>query len=223
MSDNDIVTTMNTDPVVQELLAAPIPARLAYIGTNGDPRAIPVSYIWNGAAFVFASPVTWAKVEAIRRHPRVALTVDETTFPPRGFMARGTGHGLGRDSPGHSPGIHRRLPSHRWQRPDAAMGSGSPAQHVRNGTDQHYPDVAQGRRFRNAIPWPFVNPILLRATDELSVRRDSVLIGRGNRPRHESGTSEDESCRKRVWTLEQGRSPCHQSSRGRSGRRGAMN
>jgi hypothetical protein len=24
------------------------------------------------------------------RNPKVALTVDETTFPPRGFMARGT-------------------------------------------------------------------------------------------------------------------------------------
>ena len=90
MSNKDLIATMNTDPVVQELLAAPIPARLAYIGTNGDPRAIPVSYIWNGTAFVFASPVTWAKVEALRQNPRVALTVDETTFPPRGFMARGT-------------------------------------------------------------------------------------------------------------------------------------
>ena len=87
---NKIVDTMNGDPVVQELLAAPIPARLAYIGKDGAPRAIPVSYLWNGRAFVFASPVTWAKVEALRLEPRVALTVDETTFPPRGFMARGT-------------------------------------------------------------------------------------------------------------------------------------
>jgi len=86
----DIIETMNTDPTVQALLAAPIPARLAYIGRDGAPRAIPVSYIWNGEAFVFASPVDWAKVEALRINPRVALTVDETTFPPPGFMARGT-------------------------------------------------------------------------------------------------------------------------------------
>jgi len=87
---NEIVETMNADPTVKELLAAPIPARLAYIGKNGAPRAIPVSYLWNGRAFVFASPMDWAKVEALRLNPRVALTVDETTFPPRAFMARGT-------------------------------------------------------------------------------------------------------------------------------------
>ncbi len=90
MNYNEIVETMNADPTVKELLAAPIPARLAYIGKNGAPRAIPVSYLWNGRAFVFASPVDWAKVEALRLNPRVALTVDETTFPPRAFMARGT-------------------------------------------------------------------------------------------------------------------------------------
>lgn len=90
MKYDEIVDTMNTDPVVNALLEAPIPARLAYIGRDGAPRAIPVSYLWNGKALVFASPVSWAKVEAIRLHPKVALTVDETVFPPRGFMARGT-------------------------------------------------------------------------------------------------------------------------------------
>ncbi len=90
MNYDEIVETMNADPTVKTLLEAPIPARLAYIGKNGAPRAIPVSYLWNGRAFVFASPVDWAKVEALRLNPRVALTVDETVFPPRAFMARGT-------------------------------------------------------------------------------------------------------------------------------------
>src|SRR5688572_670123 len=90
MNYDEIVETLNTDPTVKALLEAPIPARLAYIGRDGAPRAIPVSFLWNGKAFVFASPVSWAKVEAMCRNPKVALTVDETTFPPRGFMARGT-------------------------------------------------------------------------------------------------------------------------------------
>lgn len=89
MKYEEIVELMNHDPVVQSLLEAPIPARLAYIGKDGAPRAVPVSYLWNGKAFVFASPVSWAKVEAMRLHPKVALTVDETTFPPSAFMARG--------------------------------------------------------------------------------------------------------------------------------------
>lgn len=89
MKYEEIVDLMNNDPVVQDLLNAPIPARLAYIGKDGAPRAIPVSYLWNGQGFAFASPTDWAKVEALRANPRVALTVDTTDFPPIGFMARG--------------------------------------------------------------------------------------------------------------------------------------
>lgn len=89
MTYDKIVELMNTDPVVQDLLNAPIPARLAYVAPDGTPRVIPISYLWNGEAFVFASPPTWFKIKAISANPNVALTVDTNEFPPTILMVRG--------------------------------------------------------------------------------------------------------------------------------------
>jgi hypothetical protein len=84
-----IVELMNNDPVVQKLLRAPIPARLAYVAGDGSPRVVPVSYLWNGKGFVFASPPDWPKIKALSANPKVALTVDTTDFPPHILLARG--------------------------------------------------------------------------------------------------------------------------------------
>lgn len=89
MTYEEIVETMNTDPVVQKLLQAPIPARVAYIGLDSQPRVFPISYLWDGQYFVFASPPTWYKVRSIEANPNVALTVDTTDFPPLILSARG--------------------------------------------------------------------------------------------------------------------------------------
>lgn len=89
MKYEEIVELMNNDPVVQNLLKAPIPARLAYVAKDGSPRVIPVSYLWNGAAFVFASPPDWPKIKALTANPKVALTIDTTDFPPNILLARG--------------------------------------------------------------------------------------------------------------------------------------
>ena len=89
MKYEEIVELMNNDPVVQKLLQAPIPARLAYVTTKGEPRVVPVSYLWNGKAFVFASPPDWPKIKALTANPKVALTVDTTDFPPNILLARG--------------------------------------------------------------------------------------------------------------------------------------
>ena len=89
MKYEEIVELMNNDPYVQELLQAPIPARLAYIAPDGSPRVVPVSYLWNGQAFVFASPPDWPKIKALTVNPKVALTVDTTDFPPNILLVRG--------------------------------------------------------------------------------------------------------------------------------------
>jgi hypothetical protein len=85
----EIVEIMNNAPVVQRLLQAPIPARLAYVARDGSPRVVPVSYLWNGKAFVFASPPDMPKIKALAVNPKVALTVDTTDFPPNILLARG--------------------------------------------------------------------------------------------------------------------------------------
>src|SRR5688500_16417620 len=89
MTYDEIVDIMNNDPIVQELLRAPIPMRLAYVARDGSPRVVPISYLWNGKVFVFASPPDWPKIKALSVNPKVAITVDTTNFPPYILLARG--------------------------------------------------------------------------------------------------------------------------------------
>ncbi len=68
-------------PAAQELLASKIPARLAYIATDGTPRVIPIWFHWNGNEFVMGTPPKAPKLKALARNPRVSLTIDDNTFP----------------------------------------------------------------------------------------------------------------------------------------------
>lgn len=88
MHRDEIIELMN-DPVAQELIGAPIHARLAYSALDGSPRVIPIGYHWNGDVFVMGSPLNSPKVKALAADPRVALTVDTSTFPPRVLLVRG--------------------------------------------------------------------------------------------------------------------------------------
>ena len=45
------VTRVLSDPLAQELMQSSIPARLAYLGPDGFPRAIPIGFHWNGTQF----------------------------------------------------------------------------------------------------------------------------------------------------------------------------
>jgi hypothetical protein len=83
-----IIDVMN-DPVAQELVNAPIHARFAYSARDGSPRVIPIGYSWNGEVFVMASPVNAPKVKALAANPKVALTVDTSSFPPHVLLVRG--------------------------------------------------------------------------------------------------------------------------------------
>ncbi|MDI1460585.1 pyridoxamine 5'-phosphate oxidase family protein [Catellatospora sp. KI3] len=81
---------LNNDPIAKDLLNAAIPVRMAYIGPDGDPRVIPISFIFNGDTFeIFTLPAS-PKVAALRANPKVALTVDTESQPPRLLMVRGT-------------------------------------------------------------------------------------------------------------------------------------
>lgn len=89
MHSEDIQRVME-DPVARELLESPIPARIAYTGRDGFPRAIPIAYHWDGAAFVVCTTPRAPKVAALRADPHVALTIDSTAWPPHILLARGT-------------------------------------------------------------------------------------------------------------------------------------
>jgi PPOX class probable F420-dependent enzyme len=78
------------DPVAQKLLQSAIPARLAYIWTDGSPRSIPIWFHWNGQQIVLATPPDAPKMKALRQNPRVALTIDDNEMPYKVLMIRGT-------------------------------------------------------------------------------------------------------------------------------------
>jgi nitroimidazol reductase NimA-like FMN-containing flavoprotein (pyridoxamine 5'-phosphate oxidase superfamily) len=88
--NHDEVIEVLTKPISQELLGSSIPARLAYTGLDGDPRVIPIAFLWNGAQLVVCSVPTMAKVRALQRNPRVAITIDtQDQWPPRVLLVRG--------------------------------------------------------------------------------------------------------------------------------------
>ncbi|MER6952048.1 pyridoxamine 5'-phosphate oxidase family protein [Nonomuraea sp. NPDC000554] len=81
---------MLAKPISQELLASSIPARLAYAGVDGEPRVIPIAFLWTGEHVVMATVPKSAKVRALRQNPRVALTIDtQGQWPPRVLLIRG--------------------------------------------------------------------------------------------------------------------------------------
>lgn len=77
-------------PASQELLQSKIPARLAYISTDGTPRVIPIWFHWNGREIVMATPPKAPKLKALEKNPKVALTIDDNTFPHKVLLIRGT-------------------------------------------------------------------------------------------------------------------------------------
>jgi len=77
-------------PAAQELLHSKIPARLAYISTDGTPRVVPVWFHWNGREIVMASPPKAPKLKALAKNPRVSLTIDDNTFPHKVLLIRGS-------------------------------------------------------------------------------------------------------------------------------------
>ena len=77
-------------PAAKELLESKIPARMAYVWTDGTPRVIPIWFHWNGSEFVMGTPPKAPKLKALAKNPKVALTIDDNIFPHKVLMVRGT-------------------------------------------------------------------------------------------------------------------------------------
>jgi len=89
MNREDVAEVL-AKPISQELLGSSIPARLAYVGVDGEPRVIPIGFLWTGEHMVMATVPKSAKVRALRHNPRVALTIDtQDQWPPRVLLIRG--------------------------------------------------------------------------------------------------------------------------------------
>lgn len=77
-------------PVSQELLQSNIPARLAYIWTDGTPRVVPIWFHWNGREIILGTPPKAPKLKALVKNPKVAITIDDNSFPHKVLQVRGT-------------------------------------------------------------------------------------------------------------------------------------
>src|SRR6266567_3403112 len=77
------------DPIAQELLRSTIPARLAYVWTDGTPRVVPIWFHWTGTEFVLGTPPKAPKLKALAKNPKVALTIDDNNFPHKVLLVRG--------------------------------------------------------------------------------------------------------------------------------------
>lgn len=89
---------LETD-LAQQLLHSAIPARVAFVWTDGTPRVIPTWFHWTGEEIVMATFIAGpdigirhpaARLAALRANPRIALTIDTDTFPPQTLTIRGT-------------------------------------------------------------------------------------------------------------------------------------
>ncbi|MCH9673521.1 MAG: pyridoxamine 5'-phosphate oxidase family protein [Gammaproteobacteria bacterium] len=76
--------------VAQELLNSRLPARLAFVGANGDPHVTPIWFEWQNPDIVVCARADSFKVKAIRQHPRIALTIDTEQSPYKSLRIRGT-------------------------------------------------------------------------------------------------------------------------------------
>jgi hypothetical protein len=72
-------------PISQEPLRSSIPARLAYVGVDGEPRVIPIGFLWTGQHVLVHTAPKAAKVRQmalITIGPDWAKPLDfETTIP----------------------------------------------------------------------------------------------------------------------------------------------
>ncbi len=69
------------DPVAQKLLQSTIPARLAYLWSDGTPRVVPIWFHWNGKEPVFGSPLLAPKNHVLSTGSKVAITIDSNDWP----------------------------------------------------------------------------------------------------------------------------------------------
>jgi hypothetical protein len=154
--DAQEITEELEHPGARNLLASATLLRLAYNGSDGFPRVIPIGFYWNGNQIVVCTAATAPKVKALSSRPNVAMTIDVGDTPTawarkRGHrrrrsrrVRRGIDEGIGR-RPGH--GV--RAPGQVDVRPDGTYlhraGVGAVLR-LRCWPHAVLPDEAGGRR-----------------------------------------------------------------------------
>jgi hypothetical protein len=147
------VSQVMHDPLAQELLNSNIPARLAYAGRDGLPRAIPIGFLWDGTQFVMGTATNSPKVKALQANPKVALTIDTNTFPPHVLLVRGTARveiveGI---APGYLEACRKYVGADQWEAFEAQVR----ATYKQQGRITIVPEWAKILDFETRVPSAF--------------------------------------------------------------------
>src|SRR3954470_20103242 len=89
--DPQEITDELEHPGARKLLDSATLLRLAYNGSDGFPRVIPIGFYWNGHEIVVCTAATAPQVKALSSRPNVAVTSDVATTPAEGkaLLVRG--------------------------------------------------------------------------------------------------------------------------------------
>jgi len=149
MQQEQVMQVMN-DPLARELLSSNIPARLAYTGLDGFPRAIPIGFLWDGTQFVMATATNSPKMEALRANPKVALTIDTNAFPPHILLVRGSARVEVVDgvAPEFLEASRRYVPPEQWEE----FEKGVTALYKQQGRITIVPEWAKLLDFETRVP-----------------------------------------------------------------------
>jgi hypothetical protein len=85
------VTEELEHPGARTLLDSATLLRLAYNGSDGFPRVIPIGFYWNGNRIVVCTAATAPKVKALSSRQNVAMTIDvgDTPTEAKALLVRG--------------------------------------------------------------------------------------------------------------------------------------
>jgi Pyridoxamine 5'-phosphate oxidase len=75
--------------LARDLLASPIPARVAYVAKSGEPRVVPLWFHWDGTDLVMATFNGSPKLSHVHTGDRLAVTIDTEAFPYAALQIRG--------------------------------------------------------------------------------------------------------------------------------------
>lgn len=88
--------TLLENELAKRLLASTIPARFAYVATDGTPRVLSTWFHWSGEELVMPTFVSAphmkraaARLKVLQANPNVAVTIDTESFPPNVLLMRG--------------------------------------------------------------------------------------------------------------------------------------
>jgi len=90
--DPQVITEELEHPGARNLLDCATLLRLAYNGSDGFPRVIPIGFYWKGSQIVVCTAATAPKVKALSSRPNVAMTIDlgDTPTEAKALLVRGS-------------------------------------------------------------------------------------------------------------------------------------